>query len=46
VRRSEYLTIDAAVARISAACRKRYLEEAVGVKVILFLTAKTNEVNM
>lgn len=46
MRRREYLTIDAAVARISAACRKRYLEAAVGVKVILFLTAKTNDVKM
>jgi hypothetical protein len=41
-----YLMSDAAVARMSAACRKRYLEAAMGVRVILLLTAKTKEVKM
>ncbi len=36
----------AAVARISAAWRKRYLEANVVVRVILLLTAKMNEVKM
>jgi hypothetical protein len=38
--------IDADVARISAAWRKMYLEDALGIIEMLLLTENTNDVNI